>query len=221
MPYKENLCGIYMISTPNGSKYVGSSHNIYGRWSEHRYHLKRGTHHSKRLQNAWNKHKENLKFEVILLCNSDILEKEEQRIIDEVDAQLNTSKYVGNVWCNPEIRAKIMATYKTKKWIEKRKALAKKTAEKRGIKVDCSDGSSYSNLHEAGKAYGVNPSSIAHLIKTQRIGRLGVKFKKSSDEWWDIVSASEQRYITMIENGKHSTGFNRKADKRTQQRMAA
>ena len=56
MPYAKKICGIYKIFTPSGNCYVGSSYNIFGRLAEHRMHLKNGTHHSSRLQAAWDKH---------------------------------------------------------------------------------------------------------------------------------------------------------------------
>jgi len=58
MPYKEKICGIYTITTPNGSVYVGSSRNIKSRWSGHRSALRYKKHHSERLQAAWNKYGE-------------------------------------------------------------------------------------------------------------------------------------------------------------------
>lgn len=39
MPHKDIICGIYCITTPSGSQYVGSSCNVKRRWCEHRYAL--------------------------------------------------------------------------------------------------------------------------------------------------------------------------------------
>lgn len=51
--------GIYAITnTFNGKVYVGSAVNIASRWREHLSQLKRGIHHSTRLQAAWNKYGE-------------------------------------------------------------------------------------------------------------------------------------------------------------------
>lgn len=50
---KEKNCGIYCIeNTVNGKKYIGQSIDIYQRWYEHRSVLRRGKHHSSKLQNA-------------------------------------------------------------------------------------------------------------------------------------------------------------------------
>ncbi len=49
--------GIYQIEhRKSGRRYVGSAVDIAARWRGHRNHLRRNTHHSRRLQNAWNKH---------------------------------------------------------------------------------------------------------------------------------------------------------------------
>jgi group I intron endonuclease len=201
MPYKEKLCGIYSISSPNGSTYVGSSHNIKLRWSEHRSRLRHNKHHSERLQNAWKKHEGNLTFAILEICDSKILEEREQHYINFLSAELNTTSYVGNVWCNPSTREKMSIIHSSEKWKKDRSEIAKKVALKRGIAVDCSDGRSFINLHRAAEAFGVTPARIRFLIDTQRNGNLGVRFKKSSEPWRDVVSSQEQRMITMKQNG--------------------
>src|SRR4051812_39883526 len=48
---------IYKIEHVNSGKcYVGSTGSLSKRWSQHRKSLEAGTHHSKRLQNAWTKY---------------------------------------------------------------------------------------------------------------------------------------------------------------------
>ena len=50
----------------NGKFYVGSAQDTRTRFRQHRRLLRKGTHHCKHLQNAWNKHGEELfKFEII------------------------------------------------------------------------------------------------------------------------------------------------------------
>jgi hypothetical protein len=49
--------GIYQIrNKANGHRYVGSSNNIQERWHKHISDLNRNKHHSRHLQNAWNKY---------------------------------------------------------------------------------------------------------------------------------------------------------------------
>jgi len=51
--------GVYIIChLPSGRKYVGQAANMYSRWTVHRHHLKKGTHHCTYLQRAWNKYPE-------------------------------------------------------------------------------------------------------------------------------------------------------------------
>lgn len=211
MPYKEKICGVYTITTPNGSVYVGSSHNIKLRWSEHRSRLHHNKHHSERLQAAWDKHGSNLLFEIVATCKSSELEKTEQMFIDKLNAKLNTTHYVGNVWCNAETRNKLAAVHSSPEWKAARSEIAKRVAAKRGIKVDCSDGRSFDNLHRAAEDFETTPSGIKHLIKTQRICKHGVRLKKSNDEWLTVLTASEQRMQTMIKNG---TLIRKKKDRR-------
>ena len=76
--------GIYLIQNKvNGKVYVGSAVNIQKRWREHKKDLRKGKHHSQRLQHSWNKHGEdNFQFIVIELCQPKNLIKLEQFMLD-------------------------------------------------------------------------------------------------------------------------------------------
>ena len=53
------VSGIYLIeNTVNGKVYVGSAVNFNERFRVHNYYLSRGSHHSPKLQYAWNKYGE-------------------------------------------------------------------------------------------------------------------------------------------------------------------
>lgn len=201
MPYKEKISGVYSITTPNGSVYVGSSHNIKHRWCEHRSTLRHQKHRSKRLQDAWNKHDGKLKFEILERCEPAYIEEREQYYIQKLNAKLNTTPYVGNVWCNPETREKLKKIHSSPEWSAARREIALRVAKKRGVPVDCSDGRSFENFHRAAEAFNVKPSQIKFLTETQRVGKLGVAFKRSHDVWRTTISAQEQRLITMKQNG--------------------
>jgi group I intron endonuclease len=71
--------GIYVIrNLVNGKRYIGSSVDIFARWRQHRHALKRGTHHSSHLQNAWRKYgSEAFRFEVLFYCRKPQLEEQE------------------------------------------------------------------------------------------------------------------------------------------------
>jgi group I intron endonuclease len=82
------LSGIYQIvNTANGKRYVGSAVNLYGRKKEHLSKLRRGIHHSPKLQAAWLKYGEaSFEFGVIEIVPdlSDLIAIE-QRHIDGTD----------------------------------------------------------------------------------------------------------------------------------------
>lgn len=83
---RDKIAGIYKIENKiNGKIYIGSSKDIYKRWSEHKNLLKTNRHHSFMLQKSWNKHgSENFKFEIIEIFNGDRedLFKLEQHYLD-------------------------------------------------------------------------------------------------------------------------------------------
>lgn len=55
-----------IVNGTNGHFYVGSTINAVARFREHRWHLKKGTHHCQRLQRAWNKYgADSFEFEII------------------------------------------------------------------------------------------------------------------------------------------------------------
>lgn len=68
---KEKICGVYMIRSNIKPEriYVGSSCDIKERWDSHRLDLKNNKHHSRILQNHYNKYgEEDLVFSILLLC---------------------------------------------------------------------------------------------------------------------------------------------------------
>jgi hypothetical protein len=76
--------GVYQIkNTVNGKRYIGSTKSFSARFQQHRYALERNTHHSKKLQNAWNKYGScAFVFEKVLVCSAENLLDYEQRLLD-------------------------------------------------------------------------------------------------------------------------------------------
>ena len=68
---REKLCGIYKITNlESGKVYVGSSLDIYTRFTKHKSDLIRNKHKNIYLQNAWNKYgSQNFIFEIIELVS--------------------------------------------------------------------------------------------------------------------------------------------------------
>lgn len=82
---RTRICGIYaIINQVNAHRYIGSSCNINKRWSEHRYHLRKGKHKSGYLQKAWDNYGEsNFVFTILEIVESpDLLQEREQHYMD-------------------------------------------------------------------------------------------------------------------------------------------
>ena len=88
---EEKICGIYCIENlANGKKYVGLSIDINRRWSCHISKLDNNCHINKHLQSAWNNYgKDNFKFNIIEICNKDIINEREIYWIDKLEAFKN------------------------------------------------------------------------------------------------------------------------------------
>lgn len=86
--------GVYKILNLITNKfYIGSSSDVKHRWSIHKSGLKKNTHHSKILQNAWNKYGEqNFIFEVVELCEVNRIQEREQFYIDSLKPTYNVRK---------------------------------------------------------------------------------------------------------------------------------
>lgn len=81
--------GIYSISNKrNGKVYIGSAVNLRQRFFKHRHDLRKGNHHSIKLQNAWNKYgPDAFSFDVIETINDkENLASREQFWIDQLKA---------------------------------------------------------------------------------------------------------------------------------------
>jgi group I intron endonuclease len=74
-------CGIYLIiNLSNAHRYIGSSCNVLARWQRHQENLKKGNHHSRYLQRAYNLYgPDNFKFIFLQHCKrEERLELEQQ-----------------------------------------------------------------------------------------------------------------------------------------------
>jgi hypothetical protein len=93
------VMGVYQITnTVNGHIYIGSAVDIDRRWRAHKYKLSKNIHHSKHLQNAWNKYGADC-FEFSVLCEvndpTSILDVE-QTYLDEYEPEYNVCTKAGN-----------------------------------------------------------------------------------------------------------------------------
>jgi group I intron endonuclease len=93
------LSCIYKIeNTLNGAVYIGSAANYVSRVSNHRQRLKSNTHHSIKLQHAWNKYGESsFVFSVLeVVENREALIPAEQRWMDLLAPAYNIAKVAGS-----------------------------------------------------------------------------------------------------------------------------
>ena len=92
MARKYPISGVYQIQSKVKPKriYVGSSKDVYARWTDHLLYLRKGEHHSKKLQFHYNKYGEDdLVFSIIVCCDRDDLYKVEQFYIDAIGPWFN------------------------------------------------------------------------------------------------------------------------------------
>lgn len=105
--------------------YIGSAVNISKRWKYHLQDLKRGVHHSKKLQRHYNKHGEgDLQFSILLGCNNEDLIKTEQYFIDSYKPYFNCSPTAGSTMgtkLSDEHRRKLSESHKGKRLSEEQK----------------------------------------------------------------------------------------------------
>lgn len=115
------ISGIYRITnTVTGNVYIGSAQRVNVRWNSHHYLLRRGDHHSPRLQHEWNKYgPEAFTLEVVEEVDPAGLLDAEQRWLDDTDCKFNVSSVAISPSHDPAIKQKIGIASKAKgeKWL--------------------------------------------------------------------------------------------------------
>jgi group I intron endonuclease len=88
--------GVYTITSPSGGVYVGSAVDFTARWRVHRHHLRCGTHHNIKLQNAAAKYGvDALIFKKLIVCLPDNAVMYEQIAIDALCPRYNIARVAG------------------------------------------------------------------------------------------------------------------------------
>jgi len=82
----KSRAGVYVIRNSIDKRiYVGSSVNLYRRYTTHCQDLEAGTHHSKALQRFYNRYgKSKLSFEVLVFCAPDKTFRMEQKYLNKL-----------------------------------------------------------------------------------------------------------------------------------------
>lgn len=89
---RTKYCGVYaIIHEPSGHLYIGGSTDMTGRWTHHRFMLRRGKHKTARLQALWSLHGEDqFKFVVLEPCAPSVLVAKEDAWLASHPQALNT-----------------------------------------------------------------------------------------------------------------------------------
>lgn len=89
--------GVYaIINQERGYIYVGSSIQLTKRWIRHQTLLRNNKHHSRHLQNAWNKYgAERFQFVILAFCERPDLAATEQSYLNALHPVYNVIKIVG------------------------------------------------------------------------------------------------------------------------------
>lgn len=145
MDSKKNLSrpGVYAIKNRvNGKTYVGSSMNIYGRWSVHLSMLRNGKHDSAVLQRAWNKYGEDaFEWSVLEFCEPEVVYQREMDWIGQLRSGVNDNGYNirrlvhsnSGLHHTDETKAKLSAIKKGTK--QSRESVERRAAMLRGRKL--------------------------------------------------------------------------------------
>ena len=177
--------GIYQIyNKSNNKRYIGSTLNVSRRWSQHLHLLRNGKHHSKHLQNAWNKYgEEAFVFECLEYCEPDSLLSLEHDYIVEYKATdreygYNVTEDVEHVAVlSKEDREKISNAMTKRKWTEEQRQ--KFIASKTGKKSKKSSETKKRQFREG----------LVSIIRMSEVS------KEKYDEWRKHMSEARKRYF--------------------------
>lgn len=132
--------GIYKIQSIKFPDriYIGSACNVQKRWNRHLFSLRKGNHHSKKLQNHYNKYGESdLQFTLIMGCDKEVLLDTEQYFLDISKTYFNIYKSTRQYSTAKQSESTIQKRSKSmtgKKWtLEQRQRFSKQLKGKRII----------------------------------------------------------------------------------------
>ena len=182
--------GIYQIcNTVNNKRYIGSSLSVRRRFTQHLNLLRNNKHHSKHLQNAWNKYGEDsFTFEGLEYCDPDKLLKLEHDYIvkyktTDRDFGYNITEDVEHVAViAKEDRQRISKSLKGRKWTE----------EQRQKFIKAKTGKKLKNSSETKKKQFRD--GVVNII------RMGEVSKEKYDEWRKHMSEARKKYFEETED---------------------
>ena len=158
-------CGIYQITAPNGDFYIGSSHDVILRKSQHFSAMRRGNCRNKKLQAAWSGYGEEMSFSIIHNCRPHERIQIEQIFIDLRKPTLNNSKSARCPMFDEDVRRRVSET--RKRLHAENPEKAKLIASVMSRAVFCREsGVRYSSISEAKVKTGFSAHSISESCQT-------------------------------------------------------
>lgn len=208
-----NKLGIYkIINILNNKIYIGYSINIYRRWEDHKRLLKKNTHHSIKLQNAYNKYGVNsFVFEIIEECDKKYIVKREQYYIDLFDS------YNNGYNCLPKARSTFGRILTNETRIKMSLAqIGKKLTEEQKIKIGISNkGKKHSKeskikMSLSKKGYKVSDEAKKKMSKAKKGTKQSFKTKEKRNKKLRgrIVLADTKIKIGLANGGRNSSRYN-------------
>lgn len=197
--------GIYQIrNLINGKRYIGSAKRFRNRWAMHRSMLRKGIHHSKHLQNSWNKRGENsFAFEILETCAIVDLISTEQRWIDTALPEYNCYPTAGSPLGfkhSPEFCKKVSERFKGKKLPQERVEQMKEQSKRRwqldsyrktvadGIKASYTDELKQLRADQASDRWADNNyrlSMVEKISASHHAERRALTSRQSKARWAD------------------------------------
>lgn len=198
------LCGVYKITNKVNLKvYIGQSINIRTRWKDHINSLNRGNSHSILLQRAWNKYgQENFSFEILELCEEDMLDEIEIKYINIYDACNNGYNIESggneNKHLAEKTKQKIGHANRGRRHSEKskRKMSESRTGENNGMYGKHHSDEAKQKMSEAKKGKPGTPRSD-YQKERARLANLG---KEKSEETRRKISEANKGHIPYNKN---------------------
>jgi group I intron endonuclease len=186
--------------------YIGSAVNISRRYSAHLWNLKRGTHHSSKMQNHYNKYgKDDFILSVLLYCDKSELITKEQSYIDLYAPFFNECKVAGS-------NLGIKRTEETKK---------KMSASRMGIRVSEEHKRKLRDFNKGKKLSEETKRKIGEAGKG-RIQTIEKRRKLSIANKGRVLSEETKRKISTIQKGRpaHNKGVHYSAEVRERMSIA-
>lgn len=176
--------GVYQIQNKiNGKSYVGSAQNLASRYSKHLLNLREKTHHSRKLQNAWEKYgAESFVFNILEKCSMQQLLLREQYYIDKLNTYKNGYNILPNAGSWLDAKHSEISKNKIKESL-------KKFYDKPENKKILSD-KAKKQIKE--KNFGPSTWSLETKEANTRAG------KENFDKLWKIPGFKEFRILTLL-----------------------